>query len=108
MGRLAGRIALVTGGIGLATAKAFVDEGAFVFITGRRGAELAAAVREIGHHVTGVQGDVSNPGDLDRLFEQIDERRADSTSCSRMPVWLSSRHSARSPKISTTRSSTSM
>jgi len=71
MGRLAGRIALVTGGIGLATAKAFVDEGAFVFITGRRGAELAAAVREIGHHVTGVQGDVSNPGDLDRLFEQI-------------------------------------
>jgi NAD(P)-dependent dehydrogenase (short-subunit alcohol dehydrogenase family) len=74
MGKLEGRIALVTGGnsgIGLATAKAFVNEGAFVFITGRREAELAAAVHEIGHHATGVQGDVSNPGDLDRLFEQI-------------------------------------
>jgi NAD(P)-dependent dehydrogenase (short-subunit alcohol dehydrogenase family) len=74
MGKLEGRIALVTGGnsgIGLATAKAFVNEGAFVFITGRRESELAAAVKEIGHHVTGVQGDVSDLGDLDRLFEQI-------------------------------------
>jgi NAD(P)-dependent dehydrogenase (short-subunit alcohol dehydrogenase family) len=74
MGKLEGRIALVTGGtsgIGLATAKAFVSEGAFVFITGRRESELAAAVTEIGHRVTGVQGDVSNLDDLDRLFEQI-------------------------------------
>ena len=74
MGKLEGRIALVTGGnsgIGLATAKAFVNEGAFVFITGRREAALAAAVNGIGGHVTGVQGDVSNPGDLDRLVEQI-------------------------------------
>jgi NAD(P)-dependent dehydrogenase (short-subunit alcohol dehydrogenase family) len=74
MGKLEGRIALVTGGtsgIGLATAKAFVGEGAFVFITGRRESELAAAVTEIGHRVTGVQGDVSNLDDLDRLFEQI-------------------------------------
>src|SRR6058998_248140 len=74
MGKLDGRIALVTGGnsgIGLATAKQFVNEGAYVFITGRRDPELAAAVKEIGKNVTGVQGDVSNLGDLDRLFAQI-------------------------------------
>src|SRR5438128_6415748 len=72
MGKLEGKIALVTGGnsgIGLATAKQFVNEGAYVFITGRR--DLAAAVKEIGRNVTGVQGDVSNLGDLDRLFAQI-------------------------------------
>lgn len=72
--RLQGKIALITGGssgIGLATAKQFVNEGAYVFITGRRDAELAAAVKEIGKNVTGVQGDVSNLGDLDRLFTQI-------------------------------------
>jgi NAD(P)-dependent dehydrogenase (short-subunit alcohol dehydrogenase family) len=74
MGELDGKIALVTGGnsgIGLATAKQFVREGAYVFITGRRDAELAAAVAEIGRNVTGVQGDVSNLADLDRLFAQI-------------------------------------
>jgi NAD(P)-dependent dehydrogenase (short-subunit alcohol dehydrogenase family) len=74
MGKLEGKVALVTGGnsgIGLATAKQFVSEGAYVFITGRRGPELAAAVKEIGSNVSGVQGDVSNLGDLDRLFAQI-------------------------------------
>jgi NAD(P)-dependent dehydrogenase (short-subunit alcohol dehydrogenase family) len=74
MGKLEGRIALITGGnsgIGLATAKQFVNEGAYVFITGRREQELAAAVKEIGRNVTGVQGDVSNLNDLDRLFTQI-------------------------------------
>jgi NAD(P)-dependent dehydrogenase (short-subunit alcohol dehydrogenase family) len=74
MSKLEGKIALVTGGnsgIGLATAKQFVNEGAYVFITGRRNSELAAAVKEIGGNVTGVQGDVSNLGDLDRLFAQI-------------------------------------
>jgi len=74
MGKLEGKIALVTGGtsgIGLATAKSFMKEGAYVFITGRRAPELAAAVKEIGSNVTGIQGDVSNLGDLDRLFEQI-------------------------------------
>jgi NAD(P)-dependent dehydrogenase (short-subunit alcohol dehydrogenase family) len=74
MGKLEGKIALITGGnsgIGLATAKQFVKEGAYVFITGRRDAELAAAVKAIGRNVTGVQGDVSNLGDLDRLFAQI-------------------------------------
>ena len=74
MGKLEGKIALITGGnsgIGLATAKQFVNEGAYVFITGRRDQELARAVKEIGRNVTGVQGDVSNLGDLDRLFAQI-------------------------------------
>ena len=74
MGRLEGKIALVTGGnsgIGLATAKRFVKEGAYIFVTGRRDRELAAAVKEIGRNVTGVHGDVSNLGDLDRLFAQI-------------------------------------
>jgi NAD(P)-dependent dehydrogenase (short-subunit alcohol dehydrogenase family) len=73
-GKLEGKIALVTGatsGIGLATAKCFVAEGAYVFITGRREKELASAVKSIGESVTGVQGDVSNLGHLDRLFEQI-------------------------------------
>src|SRR5271170_3541676 len=74
MNKLERKIALVTGGtsgIGLATAKQFVDEGAHVFITGRRDAELAAAIKEVGHNVSGVQGDVSNLDDLDRLFAQV-------------------------------------
>src|SRR5262245_39261192 len=74
MQRLAGKIALITGGnsgIGLATAQRFVHEGAYVFITGRREPELAAAVKEIGNNVAGVQGDVSNLDDLDRLFAHI-------------------------------------
>jgi NAD(P)-dependent dehydrogenase (short-subunit alcohol dehydrogenase family) len=78
MGKLEGKIALITGGnsgIGLATAKEFVNEGAYVFITGRRDPELAAAVNEIGSNVTGIQGDVSNPGDLDRLFAQIKQEK---------------------------------
>ncbi len=78
MAKLEGKIALVTGGnsgIGLATAKRFVNEGAYVFITGRRDSELAAAVKEIGTNVTGVRGDVSNMGDLDRLFAQIKQEK---------------------------------
>jgi len=74
MAKLDGKIALITGGnngIGLATANEFVSEGACVFITWRRDAELAAAVRKISRNVTGVQGDLSNLGDLDRLFAQI-------------------------------------
>src|SRR5712691_2000053 len=74
MNKLEGKTALITGGnsgIGLATAKQFVNEGAYVFITGRREQELAAAIKEIARNVTGVQGDVSNLGDLDRLFAQI-------------------------------------
>jgi NAD(P)-dependent dehydrogenase (short-subunit alcohol dehydrogenase family) len=74
VGKLEGRVALITGGnsgIGLATARLFVNEGAYVFITGRRDPELAAAVKEIGRNVTGIQGNVSNLGDLDRLFARI-------------------------------------
>ena len=70
-GILEGKVALITGGnsgIGLATAKQFVNEGAYVFITGRREAELAAAKKQIGKNVTAIQGDVSNLDDLDRLF----------------------------------------
>src|SRR5882762_3164258 len=72
--RLEGKVALITGGnsgIGLATAKQFVNEGAYVYISGRRDTELAAALKEIGENVTGIQGDVSNLGDLDRLFAQV-------------------------------------
>jgi NAD(P)-dependent dehydrogenase (short-subunit alcohol dehydrogenase family) len=78
MGKLEGKIALITGGtsgIGLATAKRFVNEGADVFVTGRRGQELEAAVKEIGKGVTGVQGDVSKRADLDRLFAHIESEK---------------------------------
>src|SRR5262245_10232366 len=74
MGKLEGKIALVTGGtsgIGLATAKAFVREGAYVFIAGRRELELSQAVSAIGANVSPLQGDVSNLADLDRFFAQI-------------------------------------
>lgn len=74
MGKLEGKTALITGGtsgIGLATAKVFVHEGATVFITGRRERELEEAVKEIGRSVTGVQGDVAKVDDLDRLFARI-------------------------------------
>jgi NAD(P)-dependent dehydrogenase (short-subunit alcohol dehydrogenase family) len=78
LGKLAGKTALITGGnsgIGLATAKRFVNEGAYVFITGRRKSELDAAIKEIGKNVTAVQGDVANLDDLDRLFAQIKKRK---------------------------------
>jgi len=78
MGKLDGKIALITGGnsgIGLATAKRFVAEGAYVFVTGRRKAELEAAVKEIGDNAEGVAGDVSNLADLDRLFARIKEQK---------------------------------
>ena len=78
MGKLDNKVALVTGGnsgIGLATAKRFVAEGAHVFITGRRQKELDAAVKEIGGNVTGVQGDVSKLADLDRLFDTIRKQK---------------------------------
>ena len=76
MGKLEGKIALVTGGttgIGLATAKRFVEEGAYVFITGRREAELASAVKDIGKNVKALKGDVSKLDELDRIFTQIKE-----------------------------------
>ena len=69
MKKLDGKIAVITGGnsgIGLATTQRFVDEGAYVFIDGL--GDVDAAVRQIGKNVTGVQGDVSNLADLDRLY----------------------------------------
>jgi NAD(P)-dependent dehydrogenase (short-subunit alcohol dehydrogenase family) len=76
-GKLEGKIALVTGGnsgIGLATAKEFVKEGAYVFITGRREQELAAAAKELGKNVTAVQGDVAN-----LLISIVSSRRSNAT-----------------------------
>jgi NAD(P)-dependent dehydrogenase (short-subunit alcohol dehydrogenase family) len=72
MGKLQGKVAVITGGstgIGLASAKLFVKEGAYVFITGRRQKELDEAVKTIGNNVTGVQGDVGKLADLDRLYD---------------------------------------
>ena len=74
MGKLEGKIALITGGssgIGLATARRFVEEGAYVFIIGRREAELNAAVKDIGKNIKGLKGDVSNLDDLDRILAVI-------------------------------------
>jgi NAD(P)-dependent dehydrogenase (short-subunit alcohol dehydrogenase family) len=74
MGRLDGKTAVITGGttgIGLASAKRFVAEGAFVYISGRRQTELDAAVKAIGAGAKGIQGDVSKPDDLDRLFAAV-------------------------------------
>lgn len=76
MGELEGKIALIAGGgsgIGLATAKRFVDEGAHLFITGRREAELASAVKDICKNVKALKGDVSKLDELDRFFTQIKE-----------------------------------
>jgi NAD(P)-dependent dehydrogenase (short-subunit alcohol dehydrogenase family) len=76
--KLEGKVAIITGGnsgIGFATARRFVAEGAHVFITGRRQAELDEAVAQIGKHVTGVQGDVSNLADLDRLFATVKQQK---------------------------------
>src|SRR3979411_2009647 len=74
MGKLQGKVAVVTGGttgIGFATTKRFVDEGAYVFITGRRQKELDEAVKAIGGNVASVRGDVSKLPDLDRLYETV-------------------------------------
>jgi NAD(P)-dependent dehydrogenase (short-subunit alcohol dehydrogenase family) len=77
MGKLRGKVAVITGGttgIGLASAKLFVEEGAHVFITGRRQKELDEAVKAIGSNVTGVQGDVAKLADLDRLYQAVEKK----------------------------------
>jgi NAD(P)-dependent dehydrogenase (short-subunit alcohol dehydrogenase family) len=76
--KLEGKIALITGGsagIGLATAKKFVEEGAYVYITGRRQPELDAAVASIGTNISAIRGDVARLGDLDRIYAQIGEEK---------------------------------
>jgi NAD(P)-dependent dehydrogenase (short-subunit alcohol dehydrogenase family) len=79
MKKLEGKVAVITGGssgIGLATAQRFVSEdGAYVFIIGRRQSELDAAVKQIGKNVSGIQGDVSNLADLDRLYAKVKEEK---------------------------------
>ncbi len=74
MGKLEGKVAVITGGssgMALASAKLFVEEGAYVFITGRRQEQLDEAVKLIGRNVTGVRGDAANLDDLDRLFDTV-------------------------------------
>src|SRR6202451_3223075 len=74
MGKLEGKVAVITGGssgLALETAKRFVEEGAYVFITGRRQEALDEAVKLIGRNVTGVRGDAANLDDLDRLFDTV-------------------------------------
>ena len=76
--KLTGKVAVITGGnsgIGLATARRFVEEGAYVFITGRRQIELDAAVNQIGHNITGVQGDVSKLADIDKLYATVQQQK---------------------------------
>src|ERR1700730_14404662 len=76
--KLDGKVAVISGatsGLGLATAKLFVAEGAYVFITGRRQKELDEAVKKVGHNITGIQGDIANLVDLDRLYGQIKKEK---------------------------------
>jgi NAD(P)-dependent dehydrogenase (short-subunit alcohol dehydrogenase family) len=78
MQKLKDKVAVITGatsGMGLATARLFVEEGAYVFITGRRQAELDEAVKTIGSNVTGVLADSANLSDLDRLFETVKNKK---------------------------------
>ena len=78
MAKLEGKVAVITGGtsgMALATAQLFVEEGAYVFITGRRQEQLDKAIKEIGKNVTGVQGDAGNLADLDRLFDTVKKEK---------------------------------
>ena len=84
-GKLSGKIALITGGssgLGLATAKRFVAEGAYVFVTGRRQPELDAAIKEIGSNVMALRGDISDPAISTRCSPRSRRRKGASTSSS--------------------------
>lgn len=96
MGKLDGKVAVITGGtsgMALATAKLFVEEGAHVFITGRRQEKVDEAVDLIGRNVTGVQGDAANLDDLDRLFDQVKREKG------RIDVLFASAGSGESAKL---------
>ncbi len=96
MGKLDGKVAVITGGtsgMALATAKLFVEEGAYVFITGRRQKKVDEAVDLIGRNVTGVQGDAANLDDLDRLFDQVKREKG------RIDVLFTSAGSGESAKL---------
>jgi NAD(P)-dependent dehydrogenase (short-subunit alcohol dehydrogenase family) len=108
MGKLEGKVAVITGGssgMALATAKLFVEEGAYVFITGRRQEALDEAVKLIGRNVTGVRGDAASLDDLDRLFDTVKRERARSTSCSRALARAKLSNWARLPSSISMRSS---
>ena len=78
MEKLEGKVAVITGatsGMALATARLFVEEGAYVFITGRRQQQLDEAVKAIGKNVTGIQGDAANLADIDRLYETVKAKK---------------------------------
>ena len=99
MALLKDKTAVITGGsagVGLAVAKRFAEEGAYVFINGRNQAELDAAVKEIGGNVTGVLGDGSKQGDRDRLYAASRQTAGVWTSCSPTPRPSTSRGSAKS------------
>ena len=96
MGKLDGKVAVITGGtsgMALATAKLFVEEDAYVFITGRRQEKLDEAVKLVGRNVTGVQGDAANLDDLDRLFDQVKREKG------RIDVLFASAGSGESAKL---------
>src|SRR6202521_5111080 len=105
MGKLEGKVAVITGGssgLWLAPAKRFVEEGAYVFITGRRQETLDEAVTLIGRNVTGVRGDASNLDDLDRLFDTVKREKG------KIDVLLRARVRAKPPNWARLPSSTSM
>ena len=108
MGKLEGKVAVITGGssgMALASARRFVEEGAYVFITGRRQEQLDEAVKLIGRNVTGVRGDAANLDDLDRLFETVKRQRAGLTSSTRVRDGARPYHWARLPSSTLIRSS---
>jgi NAD(P)-dependent dehydrogenase (short-subunit alcohol dehydrogenase family) len=109
--KLEGKVAVITGGtegIGLATAKLFVREGAYVFITGRRQQQLDAAANAIGTNVSGIQGDVAKLADLDRLYETVAKVKGQSISFSPTPALANLFPLGQSPKSISTSCSTSM
>jgi NAD(P)-dependent dehydrogenase (short-subunit alcohol dehydrogenase family) len=109
MGKLKGKVVVITGGssgMALASAKLFVEEGAYVFITGRRQEQLDEAVKAIGRNVTGVRGDAAELNDLDRLFDTVKREKGRSTSCSRVQVRENHCRWARLPRNTSMRRST--